>query len=95
MTIWLLFTFFTILGMVIFRKRKPNEENLEPPSNLVIFFNPIEGEGDVFLGGLLVLFFASRFFFRTISNTKIYFLKKLNLSYDKTFSSIYTYYLSR
>jgi len=73
MTIWLLFTFFTILGMVIFRKRKPNEENLEPPSNMVIFFNPIEGEGDVFLGGLLVLFFSSRFFLELFQTLRFIF----------------------
>ncbi len=73
MTIWLLFTFFTILGMVIFRKRKPNEETLEPPSNLVIFFNPIEGEGDVFLGGLLVLFFSSRFFLELFQTLRFIF----------------------
>ena len=73
MTIWLLFTFFTILGMVIFRKRKPNEENLEPPSNLVIFFNPIEGEGDVFIGGLLVLFFSSRFFLELFQTLRFIF----------------------
>ena len=73
MTIWLLLTFFTILGMVIFRNRKPNEENLEPPSNLVIFFNPIEGEGDVFLGGLLVLFFSSRFFLELFQTLRFIF----------------------
>ena len=73
MTIWILFTFFTIVGMVIFRKRKPNEEKLEPPSNLVIFFNPIEGEGDVFLGGLLVLFFSSRFFLELFQTLRFIF----------------------
>ena len=62
MGIWLALTFFTILIMIIFRKKKPAEENLEPPSNFVMFFNPMEGEGDLFIGGLIVLFFSSRFF---------------------------------
>ena len=70
---WLGFTFFTILGMIIFRKRKPNEENLEPPSNLVMFFNPIEGEGDLFFGGLLVLFFSSRFFLELFQTLRLIF----------------------
>jgi len=62
MGIWLSLSFFTILVMIIYRRKKPAEENLEPPSNFVMFFNPIEGEGDLFLGGLLFLFFSSRFF---------------------------------
>ena len=73
MGIWLAFTFFTVLGMIIFRKRKPKEENLEPPSNLVMFFDPIEGEGDVFLGGLLVLFFSSRFFLELFQTLRLIF----------------------
>ena len=73
MGIWLALTFFTILAMVIFRKRKPNEENLEPPSNLVMFFDPIEGEGDVFIGGLLVLFFSSRFFLELFQTLRLIF----------------------
>ena len=73
MGLWLTLIFFTILGMIIFRKRKPNEENLEPPSNLVMFFDPIEGEGDVFLGGLLVLFFSSRFFLELFQTLRLIF----------------------
>jgi len=73
MGIWLAFTFFTVLGMIIFRKRKPKEENLEPPSNLVMFFDPIEGEGDVFIGGLLVLFFSSRFFLELFQTLRLIF----------------------
>ena len=73
MTIWLACTFFTILGMVIFRKKKPKEENLEPPSNLIMFFDPIEGEGDLFLGGLLVIFFSSRFFLELFQTLRYIF----------------------
>tara|TARA_Y100001970_G_C14255107_1_gene874731 strand:- start:920 stop:1141 length:222 start_codon:yes stop_codon:yes gene_type:complete len=73
MTIWLACTFFTILGMVIFRKKKPKEENLEPPSNLIMFFDPIEGEGDLFLGGLLVIFFSSRFFLELFQTLRLIF----------------------
>ena len=73
MTLWLALTFFTILGMIIFRKKKPSEENIEPPSNLEMFFNPIEGEGDVFIGGLLVLFFSSRFFLELFQTLRLIF----------------------
>ena len=73
MGIWLALIFFTILGMIIFRKRKPNEENLEPPSTMTMFFDPIEGEGDVFLGGLLVLFFSSRFFLELFQTLRLIF----------------------
>ena len=73
MGVWLALIFFTIFGMIIFRNRKPNEENLEPPSNLVMFFDPIEGEGDVFLGGLLVLFFSSRFFLELFQTLRLIF----------------------
>ena len=73
MGVWLALIFFTIFGMIIFRNRKPNEENLAPPSNLVMFFDPIEGEGDVFLGGLLVLFFSSRFFLELFQTLRLIF----------------------
>ena len=73
MGIWIGLIFLTILGMIIFRKKKPNEENLEPPSNLDMFFDPIEGEGDVFLGGLLILFFSSRFFLELFQTLRLIF----------------------
>jgi len=73
MGIWLVLTFFTILVMAIYHKKKPTEENLEPPSNFVMFFNPIEGEGDLFIGGLLVLFFSSRFFLELFQTLRYIF----------------------
>tara|TARA_B100000579_G_C22525947_1_gene708435 strand:- start:367 stop:531 length:165 start_codon:yes stop_codon:yes gene_type:complete len=42
--------------------KKPPDEKLEPPSNFVMFFNPIQGEGDLFIGGVLVIYFSSRVF---------------------------------
>ena len=73
MGIWTGLIFLTILGMIIFRKKKPNEGKLEPPSNLDMFFDPIEGEGDVFLGGLLILFFSSRFFLELFQTLRLIF----------------------
>jgi hypothetical protein len=48
--------------MVAFRMKKPPDEKLEPPSNFVMFFNPMQGEGDLFIGGVLVIYFSSRVF---------------------------------
>ena len=57
---WVALTILTLVAMIVFRKKRPLEEKLEPPSNLIIFFHPIQGEGDLFLGGLLVIYFSSR-----------------------------------
>jgi len=73
MGIWLALAVMTILVMIIFRKKKPAEENLEPPSNFVMFFNPFEGEGDLFIGGLLVLFFTSIFFLELFQTLRYIF----------------------
>ena len=57
---WIALTILTLVAMIVFRKKRPLDEKLEPPSNLIIFFHPIQGEGDLFLGGLLVIYFSSR-----------------------------------
>ena len=59
---WLALTVVTLVVMVVFRMKKPPDEKLEPPSNFVTFFNPIQGEGDLFIGGVLVVYFSSRVF---------------------------------
>ena len=62
MGIWLILTISTLVGMVVFRMKKPPDERLDPPSNFVMFFNPLQGEGDLFIGGVLVIYFSSRVF---------------------------------
>ena len=59
---WIALTILTLVAMIVFRKKRPLDEKLEPPSNLIIFFHPIQGEGDLFIGGLLVIYFSSRMF---------------------------------
>ncbi len=59
---WLALTVVTLVVMIVFRMKKPPDEKLEPPSNFVTFFNPIQGEGDLFIGGVLVVYFSSRVF---------------------------------
>ena len=59
---WIALTILSLVAMVVFRKKRPLDERLEPPSNLTIFFHPIEGEGDLFIGGILVIYFSSRMF---------------------------------
>ena len=59
---WLVLTVLTLLVLVVFRMKKPPDEKLDPPSNFVMFFNPIQGEGDLFIGGVFVIYFSSRVF---------------------------------
>ena len=59
---WVVLIFFTILAMIFFRLKRPIDEKIEPPSNLTMFFHPVQGEGDLFIGGLLLIFFSSQLF---------------------------------
>ena len=59
---WIVLTVGTLVAMVVFRMKRPADETLETPSNFITFFHPILGEGDLFVGGVLVLFFSSRLF---------------------------------
>ena len=59
---WLVLTVLTLVVLTVFRMKKPPDEKLDPPSNFVMFFNPIQGEGDLFIGGVFVIYFSSRVF---------------------------------
>ena len=59
---WVVLIFFTILAMIFFRLKRPIDEKIEPPSNLTMFLHPVQGEGDLFIGGLLLIFFSSQLF---------------------------------
>ena len=59
---WIVLTVGTLVAIVIFRMKRPADETLETPSNFITFFHPILGEGDLFVGGVLVLYFSSRLF---------------------------------
>ena len=59
---WIILTVATLALMIGFHMKKPPDEKLDPPSNFVMFFNPIQGEGDLFIGGVLVIYFSSRVF---------------------------------
>jgi len=59
---WIALTILSLVAMIVFRKRRPLDEKLEPPSNVTIFFHPIQGECDLFIGGVLVIYFSSRMF---------------------------------
>ena len=60
MGIWIALIFLTILAMIFFRLKRPVDEKNDPPSNLTIFFHPVQGEGDMFIGGVLLIFFTSQ-----------------------------------
>ena len=59
---WIALTILSLVAMIVFRKKRPLDEKLEPPSNFTMFFHPILGEGDLFIGGVLVIYFSSRMF---------------------------------
>jgi len=59
---WIALTILSLVAMIVFRKKRPLDEKLEPPSNVTIFFHPIQGEGDLFIGGVFVIYFSSRMF---------------------------------
>jgi len=59
---WLVLTVLTVVVLIVFRMKKPPDDKLDPPSNFVMFFNPIQGEGDLFIGGVFVIYFSSRVF---------------------------------
>ena len=59
---WIALTILSLVAMIVFRRKRPLEEKLEPPSNFIMFFHPIQGEGDLFIGGILVIYFSSRMF---------------------------------
>ena len=59
---WLVLTVLTLVVLIAFRMKKPPDEKLDPPSNFIMFFNPIQGEGDLFIGGVFVIYFSSRVF---------------------------------
>ena len=59
---WLVLTVLTLVVLIVFRMKNPPDEKLDPPSNFVMFFNPIQGEGDLFIGGVFVIYFSSRVF---------------------------------
>ena len=42
---WIALIFLTILAMIFFRLKRPVDEKIEPPSNLTMFFHPVQGEG--------------------------------------------------
>ena len=59
---WLVLTVLTLVVLIVFRMKKPPDDKLDPPSNFVMFFNPIQGEGDLFIGGVFVIYFSYRVF---------------------------------
>ena len=59
--------------MVIWRVRRPPDEKMDPPGNFTMFFSPTQGEGDLFIGGIIVIYFISRFFLESFQNIRVTF----------------------
>ena len=73
MGMWIALIFLTILAMIFFRLKRPVDEKNEPPSNLIMFLHPVQGEGDMFIGGLLLIFFSSQLFLGLFQALKEFF----------------------
>ena len=59
--------------MVVWRMRRPPDEKMDPPGNFTMFFSPTQGEGDLFIGGIVVIYFISRFFLESFQNIRVTF----------------------
>ena len=68
--IWLGLSVGLTAMMVIWRMKRPQDEKIDPPRNFIMFFNPINGEGDLFIGGCLIIYFISRFFLEIFQNIR-------------------------
>ena len=70
---WLGISVVIVVLMVVWRMKRPPDEKMDPPGNFTMFFSPIQGEGDLFIGGVLVLYFMSRFFLESFQNIRATF----------------------
>ncbi len=65
MGMWLLASLGTLAGMVGWHKRKMRGQEQvganQDYSNMTMYFNPVHGEGHLFMGGILVIIFFSLF----------------------------------
>ena len=57
---WLVLTVLTVVVLIVFRPKKPPDEKLDPPSNFVMFFNLIQGQCELDIGGDFVIYFSSK-----------------------------------
>lgn len=63
MWIWLISSIALMVVLLFYQSRKWDGNDSLEFSNITMFFNPVKGEGDIFLGGILVLVFFSFFLF--------------------------------
>ena len=63
MWVWLILAIALMVVLLFYQSRKWDGNDSLEFSNITMFFNPIKGEGDIFLGGILVLVFFSFFLF--------------------------------
>ena len=70
---WLGISVAIIVLMVVWRMKRPPGEKMDSSGNFTMFFSPIQGEGDLFIGGALVLYFMSRFFLESFQNIRVTF----------------------
>ena len=71
---WLGSSVVIVVLMVVWRMKRPPDEKMDPPGNFTMFFSPIQGEGDLFIGGVLVIYFMYRVFLESFQKFQVYIL---------------------
>ena len=62
MVMWLFLSMGLMVALYFYHQKKTEGGDLDVEfSNFYMFFDPIKGEGDVFVGGILILLFFSFF----------------------------------
>ncbi len=61
MITWFIVLAVTGTAVIMFRQKRVESDRLEIPSNSVMLFHPTKGEGDLMIGGVIILYSFSRF----------------------------------
>ncbi|MBF0236773.1 MAG: hypothetical protein HQM12_03645 [SAR324 cluster bacterium] len=74
--LWLLTTIGLSVGLFYFHQRKSERgSNLDVEfSNITMFFDPWKGEGDIFVGGILILLSFSKFLLELAQAIRMIFI---------------------
>lgn len=60
MVTWLIVFGAAVGGIIFFRQKRVDSNDLNMPTPMTMLFHPIKGEGDLMVGGSIALFAFSR-----------------------------------
>ncbi|MGK5093860.1 hypothetical protein WDW89_17835 [Deltaproteobacteria bacterium TL4] len=71
---FLLSSIALMVGLYFFHQRKSSGDDKETDfSNMTMFFDPFKGEGDIFVGGIIILILFSQFLLELSQTIRILF----------------------